>query len=62
MVEVPESRGDGTREKDPGAVSDQPALLGTVQTVPFPEFPLSQGGLAGIQLWVTAVPISRQLH
>ena len=62
VVEVLESRGVRMWEKNPGSASDHPALLGTVQTVPFPEFPPSQSGLAGIQLWVTAVPISRQLH
>lgn len=61
-VEVLESRGARRREQDPGSASDHPALLSSIQTVPFSEFALSQSGLAGIQLWVTDVPISRQLH
>lgn len=62
MVEVLESRGVGRWEQEPGSAWEHAALLSSVQTVPFAEFPLSQSGLAGIQLWVTAVPISRQLH
>lgn len=56
-----ESRAD-CGERRPGAGSDHAALAGSFQTVPFPELTLSQSGLAGIQLWVTAVPVSRRLH